>query len=313
MMIRVGRTVERHVKDTAIPHDVERSLPGSRGISRLRRRGRGASRSPPSFSRRFQRSLGPASRTQRTVRSPTYRSSMPMASEGRAGALASAHVPAGRQGEATPRTRVDRVKRIPPALQDLGALLTLSSGFLAAALVPRQYDKRVVKRVISGVLVRNNGCGGSRSGCASCCSRCCPVPISTSSPVSTAGCSARISGCDGARCTGPRASDDPVVGLPYLRIGASTERGVILWGDVVLRNARREDGPPSGRRAARAPEHRPPRGGVAADTVGLNLVAPIFTAAETPYLVERVDIPADQSLGYMRVLVNRLATNASCR
>jgi lauroyl/myristoyl acyltransferase len=43
--------------------------------------------------------------------------------------------------------------------------------------------------------------------------------------------------------------------------------------------------------------------------LGLSVVGPLYCAAENRYLVERVVIPADQSLGYMRTIKERLEAN----
>ena len=46
-----------------------------------------------------------------------------------------------------------------------------------------------------------------------------------------------------------------------------------------------------------------------ATPLGYQLVAPFYCLAENRFLTERVVIPADDSLGYMRVLMKRLADN----
>lgn len=42
---------------------------------------------------------------------------------------------------------------------------------------------------------------------------------------------------------------------------------------------------------------------------GLKIVGPFFCASENPFLLERVIIPADESVGYLRLLMDRLTRN----
>jgi lauroyl/myristoyl acyltransferase len=100
-----------------------------------------------------------------------------------------------------------------------------------------------------------------------------------------------------------------VAGLPHLESARARGRGVILWGmsfceTLVVKIALHRAGVPllhlsnASHGAAWPPS-----------SVGLRLLAPFFTAAETPYLAERIEIPADQTLGYMRTLMDRLEAN----
>ncbi len=51
-------------------------------------------------------------------------------------------------------------------------------------------------------------------------------------------------------------------------------------------------------------------GSPSASRLGLRWTASLFQRAENPYLAERVVIPLDRSLGYMRILLDRLTRNA---
>jgi len=100
-----------------------------------------------------------------------------------------------------------------------------------------------------------------------------------------------------------------VTGLETLERARARGRGVILWGmsfceTLAVKIGLHRAGVPlvhlsTAHHGAAWPATR----------LGLAVVAPMFTAAELPYLAERVVIPPDESLGYMRVLMERLAGN----
>lgn len=215
------------------------------------------------------------------------------------------------QRETSPRAPADRASRIPPALQDLGALVTLSSGYLATAFVPRQYDERVVRRIMSGrVLVRERWVRRIEKRM-----RLVLQPfLPTADFHDLAAEYCRMFRENQwmrwrAMHRGRVPVTTTVVGMPTLKSARGRERGVILWGMsfcetlVVKMGLHRAGVPLVHLSTANQGAAWPP------STVGLRVVAPIYTAAETPYLVERVLIPADQSLGYVRVLMDRLAAN----
>src|SRR5262249_24557530 len=100
-----------------------------------------------------------------------------------------------------------------------------------------------------------------------------------------------------------------VVGLEHLERARGRGRGAILWGmsfceTLVVKIGLHSAGVSlvhlsTAHHGAAWPPTR----------LGLRIVAPMYTAAELPYLTERIVIPANQSLGYMRALMDRLAEN----
>ena len=107
-----------------------------------------------------------------------------------------------------------------------------------------------------------------------------------------------------------RQWDLEVEGLDHYAAAKAAGRGVILWRmrfcDSPMVNA-----------ALHAQGITPVHlsleghGSVSGSSLGLRVISPLYTRAEKWYLAERVVIPKDGSLGYMRVLLDRLDANAT--
>lgn len=201
--------------------------------------------------------------------------------------------------------------RIRPGLQDLASLLMLSSGYLATAVVPRRYDARFVTRVMSGsLLVRDRWVRRIEERMRLVLQPF--LPDADFHALATDYCQ-MFRENQWMRWRAIHGGVVPVTttvsGLPRLKSARARGRGVILWGmsfceTLVVKMGLHRAGVPlvhlsTANHGAAWPPTR----------LGLHVVAPIHTAAETPYLIERVEIPANESLGYMRVLMDRLAAN----
>lgn len=201
---------------------------------------------------------------------------------------------------------------IRPSLEDLQSLVQLSGGYLATAVVPRRFDAQFVTRVIAGsLLVRHRWV--------------CRIADRMRLVLQPLLPGADFDALATEYCRMFRENQwirwraihhgvvpvaTSVTGLAHLESARARGRGTILWGMSFCETLVVKIGL---HRAGVSLVHLSTAHHGAAwppTPLGLKLVAPIFTAAETPYLAERVEIPADESLGYMRVLVNRLATNA---
>jgi hypothetical protein len=198
-----------------------------------------------------------------------------------------------------------------PGLQDFRSLMLLSSGYLAAVVVPRRYDRRFVTRVMSGpLLVRDRWVRQIEKRMRLILEPF--LPAADFHVLATEYCQ-MFRENQWMRWRAIRGGVVPVtttvVGLPRLKSARARGHGVILWGmsfceTLVVKMGLHRAGVPlvhlsTAHHGAAWPPTR----------LGLRVVAPIFTAAETPYLVERVVIPPSESLGYMRVLMDRLAAN----
>jgi lipid A biosynthesis acyltransferase len=189
--------------------------------------------------------------------------------------------------------------------------MLLSSGYLATAIVPRRYDAQFVTRVMSGpLLVRERWVRRIEERM-----RLVLEPLLPSADfhaLATAYCQ-MFRENQWMRWRAIHRGVVPVattvVGLPHLESARARGRGLILWGMSFCETLVVKIGL---HRAGVALVHLSTANHGAAwppSRLGLRLVAPVYTAAETPYLAERVVIPADQSLGYMRVLIDRLTAN----
>ena len=116
------------------------------------------------------------------------------------------------------------------------------------------------------------------------------------------------------RCRAIHGGDVPVAttvtGLQHLESALARGHGAILWGmsfceTLVVKIGLHRAGVRLIHLSS-AYHGTVPR----ASALGRRAVAPLFTAAETRFLAERIVIPADGSLGYLRVLMDRLAANA---
>jgi predicted LPLAT superfamily acyltransferase len=198
-----------------------------------------------------------------------------------------------------------------PGLDDVASLMLLSSGYLATAIVPRQYDARFVARVMSGPLLLR------RRWVRRIAERMRLIlqpllPAADFDALATEYCQMfrenqwmRWRALHGGRVP----VTTTVVGLPHLKSARARGRGVILWGMSFCETLVVKMGL---HRAGVALVHLSTANHGAAwppTRLGLRVVAPIYTAAETPYLSARVVIPTDQSLGYMRLLLDHLAAN----
>jgi predicted LPLAT superfamily acyltransferase len=202
-------------------------------------------------------------------------------------------------------------ERIRTSMRDFGSLSLLSTGFLATAVVPRRYDSPFVMRVMSGtLLVRERWVRRIEERMRLVLQPL--LPDADFHALATGYCRMfrenqwmRWRALHG----GAAPVTTTVVGLSHLESALARGRGAILWGMSFCETLVVKIGL---HRAGVALVHLstanhgaawPPTG------LGLRVVAPVYTAAETPYLAERVVIPPDQSLGYMRVLMDRLAAN----
>ncbi len=197
------------------------------------------------------------------------------------------------------------------ALEDLRSLMLLTSGYSVTALVPPRFDARFVTGVMSGPLLVHERWVRQIAERM----RLVLEPFLPDADFHTLGAAycqmfrenqwMRWRAMHGAAV----AVSTTVVGLPHLKAAHARGRGVILWGMSFCETLVVKMGL---HRAGVALVHLSTANHGAAwppTRLGLRAVAPLYTAAETPYLAERVVIPADQSLGYMRVLMDRLAAN----
>lgn len=199
-----------------------------------------------------------------------------------------------------------------PVAQDIASLALLSAGYLATAVVPGRADRWVVPRVISGpLLVRDPWVRYIEHRMRLVLG---PVMPNADFRALAAEYCRMFRENQWMRWRATHGGTSPVRtmvdGLRHLESARARGHGVILWGmsfceTLVVKIGLHRAGIPL---VHLSTEHH--GAGWPATWVGLRLLAPFFTAAEMPYLAERVVIPADQSLGYMRVLMDRLAANA---
>jgi hypothetical protein len=196
-------------------------------------------------------------------------------------------------------------------LEDLRSLMLLSSGYLATAIVPRRYDAWFVPRVMSGALVRDRWVRQIAERMR--------LVLQPRLPDADFHAFA-LEHCrmfrenQWMRCRAMHRGAVPVtttvVGLPHLESARARGRGAILWGMsfcetlVVKMGLCRAGVPLVHLSTVNHGSALPPT------RLGLSLVAPMYTSAELPYLTERVVIPTNHSLQYMRVLMDRLAANS---
>ena len=187
----------------------------------------------------------------------------------------------------------------------------LSAGYLATAVVPRQYDRRVVTGVMRApLLMRPRWIQRVAQRMRFVLQ---PVmPGADFDDLATEYCH-MVRENQWMRWRALHRSGVPVtttvVGLPHLKAARARGHGAILWGMAFCETLVVKIGL---RRAGVALAHLSTANHGAAwppTRLGLRVVAPIYSAAETPYVVDRVVIPSDQSLGYMRVLMEHLAAN----
>jgi len=201
--------------------------------------------------------------------------------------------------------------RFGPAAADARSLALLSLGYLATAVVPRRADAWVVTRVMSGpVLVREPWVRQIADRMRHVLEPL--LPAADFHAMATAYCEMfRENQWMRWRAThgGHVPVETTVVGLQHLDAARARGRGAILWGmsfceTLVVKIGLHRAGVPllhlsSANHGGAWPPSR----------LGLAILAPFYTAAETPYLTERIEIPADQTLGYMRILMDRLKAN----
>jgi lauroyl/myristoyl acyltransferase len=100
-----------------------------------------------------------------------------------------------------------------------------------------------------------------------------------------------------------------LAGAEHLRRALEAGRGVILWRMHFCENPVFLQGLAShGVSAAHLSDER--HGAPSCSRIGLRWTAPLYCRAEAPYVRERIVIPLDRSLGYMRELLDRLGQNA---
>jgi predicted LPLAT superfamily acyltransferase len=198
-----------------------------------------------------------------------------------------------------------------PVFEDLRSLMLLTSGYAATAIVPRRFDAPIVTRVLSGpLLVRERWVRLIAERMRLVLQPF--LPDVDYHALATAYCQ-MFRENEWMRWRAMHGGVVPVsttvVGLPHLEAAREKGRGVILWGmsfceTLVVKMGLHRSG------VALVHLSTANHGAAWPPTpLGLRVVAPLHIAAETPYLAERVVIPVDQSLGYMRVLMDRLAAN----
>ena len=201
--------------------------------------------------------------------------------------------------------------RIRANLGDLRSLMLLSSGYVATALVPPRFDAALVTQVMSGpLLVRERWVRLIAERMRVILQPL--LPDADYHALATAYCR-MFRENEWMRWRAMHGGVVPVsttvVGSPHLEAARARGRGVILWGmsfceTLVVKIGLQRSGVAvvhlsTANHGAAWPPTR----------LGLRLVAPLYTAAETPYLAERVVIPPNRSLGYMHALMDRLAAN----
>lgn len=104
--------------------------------------------------------------------------------------------------------------------------------------------------------------------------------------------------------------DVRIEGLEKLDQALARGRGALLWG---LRFASSTAIKQAFFRADRPLVHlsRAEHGSATRTRLGVELIAPLYCRAENPYLKERIIIPLDRSLGYLKTLRERLGQNAT--
>jgi lauroyl/myristoyl acyltransferase len=197
-------------------------------------------------------------------------------------------------------------------LRDLRSLILLSSGYVAAGLVPRRFDARFVDFVLaSPLLVREASVQPIAERMRHALQA--VLPDADFHALATTYCR-MFRENQWIRCRAIRGGDVPVAttvtGLQHLQSALERGRGAILWGmsfceTLVVKIGLHRAGVPLVHLSSA--NHGTVPG---ASPLGLRVVAPLFTTAETRFLAERIVIPADGSLGYLRVVMDRLAANA---
>lgn len=210
------------------------------------------------------------------------------------------------------RLTMSSAPRVPLfGLLDLALLAVFGAGYLATALIPRRWDERAVKLIGSLALIAWRG----------------PVRRLAHRMEKTLRLS--DSGQNSfhlsrqhfrlrvelwwIRLRGLRLSGwKPLVelgGAEHLRRALNAGRGVILWRmhfceNPVFLQALASHGV-SAVHLSDAAHGAPSR-----SLLGLRWSAPLYCRSEARYVAERIVIPLDGSLGYMRVLLKRLQENA---
>ncbi len=194
---------------------------------------------------------------------------------------------------------------------DVRALFGLASGYVVTGLLPRRVDAWLLprllgsSRLIGDALVRDVA-GRMRF----------VLGPAMDEPAATAGARAWAETVLENRWLRWRALhrrpppvDTSVDGLHHVEDALRAGRGVILWGmefcdTLVVKIALHR----AGMRVVHLSTAN--HGMLSPPTrLGLRLASPLHCAAENRFLDERVIIPIDGSLGYMRVLVERLEAN----
>ncbi len=194
---------------------------------------------------------------------------------------------------------------------DVSTLLRLLAGYGATGVLPRTLDRRILRRLLASRLLIRDGLIDDVADRMR-------LVLGDALTPAEAGAAAR----DWAamlfenrwlRWRALHRADPPVEtsvdGLQHLEAALAERRGAILWGmefcdTLVVKIALHRAG-------VRLVHLSTANHGLAAPPtwLGLRIASPLHCAAENRFLDERVIIPADGSLGYMRVLVQRLEEN----
>jgi len=194
---------------------------------------------------------------------------------------------------------------------DVRTLARLTAGFIMTGLLPRRLDRGLIPRLLgSPFLIRasliDDVAGRMRFVLGD------ALPDAAARDHARAWCE-MVFETRWLRWRALHRAAPPVEtsvdGLPTLHAAHEGGRGVILWGmefcdTLVVKIALHRAGVrlvhlSSANHGLNAPPTK----------LGLRFVSPMHCAAENRFLDERVVMPADGSLGYMRVLVQRLEEN----
>jgi lauroyl/myristoyl acyltransferase len=196
-------------------------------------------------------------------------------------------------------------------IRDLVLLAAFGAGYVLTALTPRRWDEHVVR--LSGSLVLIVW-GGSVRRLAGRMEKSLPLAKSAEESIELARGHFRLrvelwwGRFRGLRYRGWR----PIVeldGAEHLRRALEAGRGVVLWRmnfceNPVFLQALTAHGVSAVHLSDAA--HGAPSG----SRLGLRWTSPLYCRAEEPYAAERIVIPLDRSLGYIRELLDRLGQNA---
>lgn len=200
---------------------------------------------------------------------------------------------------------------IRPLLEDLRSVTQLVGGYLATSIAPARFDATVVPGLVSGsLLVRDAWVRRIADRMRIVLTEALP---NADFPALAAEFCRMFRENQWMRWRAIHRRGLPVattvIGLEHLERARARGHGALLWGMsfcetlVVKIGLHRAGVQLVHLSTAHHGAANPPT------WLGLHVVAPIFTAAELPYLAERIVIPPDQSLGYMRLLMDRLAAN----